>query len=123
MARFDHLGVPVADYAASKRWYVETLGLEIEFDMEAQNMVAVRDTHDFTLFLYQGDVPSNPSVFMFTFSVDDVHAFYRSRSDMGVAFEHEPKMVDWGFGAELRDPDGYRIAIWDEQTMPKTPPD
>jgi len=120
MTRFDHLAVPVGDYAVSKQWYVETLGLEIEFDMEGGRMVAVRDTHDFTLFLYQGEVPSNPSAFMFTFSVEDVHAFYRTRSAQGVPFVHEPKTVDWGFGAELSDPDGYRIAIWDEQTMPKT---
>jgi predicted enzyme related to lactoylglutathione lyase len=120
MARFDHLAVPVTDYAAWKQWYVEALGLEIEFDMEAQKMVAVRDTHDFTLFLYEGDVPANPSAFMFTFSVEDVHDFYRSRSAQGIAFTHEPKMLDWGFGAELPDPNGYRIAVWDEQTMPKT---
>src|SRR4029453_5118860 len=113
-----HLAVPVADYSACKDWYVRTLGLEVEFDMEAQGMVAVRDTHDFTLFLYQGEVPSNPAAFMFTFSVEDVHEFYRSRSAQGVAFTHKPKTVDWGFGAELPDPNGYRIAIWDEKTMP-----
>lgn len=120
MTRFDHLAIPVADYAASKQWYVETLGLEIEFDMAANRMVAVRDEHDFTLFLYQGEVPANPSAFLFYFSVEDVHAFYRSRSEQGIAFTHEPKTVDWGFGAELPDPDGYRIAIWDEKTMPKS---
>ncbi len=120
MPRFDHLAVPVASYDVSKAWYVDVLGLDIEFDMAANKMVAVRDTHDFTLFLYEGEVPANPATFMFTFSVEDVHAFYRSRSERGIAFIHEPKMVDWGFGAELRDPNGYRIAIWDEQTMPKS---
>lgn len=120
MARFDHLAIPVADYAVSKNWYVQTLGLEIEFDMEANGMVAVRDTQDFTLFLYQGEVPSNSSAFLFYFSVDNVHEFYRSRIEQGIAFTHEPKAVDWGFGAELPDPNGYRIAVWDEKTMPKT---
>jgi predicted enzyme related to lactoylglutathione lyase len=49
-----------------------------------------------------------------------VHSFFDSRGERGIEFVHEPKMVDWGFGAELRDPNGYRIAIWDEQTMPKS---
>ena len=120
MPRFDHLSVPVASYSVSKSWYVEILGLDVEFDMAAHKMVAVRDTHDFTLFLYEGEVPANPTTFMFTFSVEDVHAFHQSRTERGIAFIHEPKMVDWGFGAELRDPNGYRIAIWDELTMPKT---
>ena len=120
MARFDHLAIPVADYAVSKDWYTKTLGLEIEFDMEAGGMVAVRDTHDFTLFLYQGEVPSKPSAFLFYFSVENVHAFYSARREQGVSFTHEPKTTDWGFGAELPDPNGYRIAVWDEHTMPST---
>jgi hypothetical protein len=36
-----------------------------------------------------------------------------------VAFVHEPKPVAWGFGAELRDPTGYRIGVWDVESMPK----
>lgn len=120
MARFDHAAIPVLDYLASKLWYVETLGLEIEFEMDSQKMIAVKDRKDFTLFLHEGEVPAKPDAFFFYFSVPDVHDFYRSRFARGVAFTHEPKAVDWGFGAELADPNGYRIGIWDEQTMPKT---
>ena len=35
----------------------------------------------------------------------------------GVAFVHPPQKVYWGYGAELLDPDGYRLRLWDEVTM------
>lgn len=119
MTRFDHLAVPVADYEAAKAFYAGVLGLEVEFDVPERKMVAVRDTHDFTLFLSQGEVPQSPGAFMFYFSVENVHAFHLSLSEAGIAFVHEPKSVDWGFGAELLDPNGYRLGVWDETTMPK----
>jgi hypothetical protein len=35
----------------------------------------------------------------------------------GVAFSARPQKLFWGYGAELRDPDGYLIRLWDEQSM------
>jgi len=35
----------------------------------------------------------------------------------GIAFEKEPQTLFWGYGAELRDPDGYMVYLWDEATM------
>jgi predicted enzyme related to lactoylglutathione lyase len=117
--RFDHLAFPVCNYEESKAFYLEVLGLSVDFDAPEREMIAVKDARDFTLFLYQGEVPNNPDAFMFYFSVPDVHEFHASRHAAGVAFIHEPKAVDWGFGAELHDPDGYRIGVWDEASMPK----
>jgi hypothetical protein len=34
------------------------------------------------------------------------------------SFTHGPTPVFWGYGAELSDPDGYPVRIWDEATMP-----
>ena len=119
MARFDHLALPVSEYEESKAFYLEVIGLEVEFDVPERQMIAVKDQVDFTLFLYQGEAPENPDAFMLYFSVPDVHAFYAAHHAAGVPFIHEPKSVDWGFGAELHDPDGYRIGVWDEKTMPK----
>jgi predicted enzyme related to lactoylglutathione lyase len=119
MARLDHLSVPVASYADSKAWYVEIMSLEVEFDAPDQDLVAVKDSSEVAVFLYEGEVPANPQAFMFYFSVDDVHAFHASRVAAGVPFVHEPKAVMWGYGAELLDPTGYRIAVWDEHSMPK----
>jgi hypothetical protein len=28
-----------------------------------------------------------------------------------------PRKSNWGYGAELADPDGYFVRLWDERTM------
>jgi len=52
-----------------------------------------------------------------TFQVDDVEAKYRELSGAGVKFEKSPQKLYWGYGAELRDPDGYLLYLWDERSM------
>jgi len=53
-----------------------------------------------------------------TFQCDSVHATHAELTVRGIHFVHEPKSVAWGYGAELLDPDGYRVMIWDKDTMP-----
>jgi predicted enzyme related to lactoylglutathione lyase len=53
-----------------------------------------------------------------TFQCDSVHARHTELTARGIPFVHEPKSVPWGYGAELLDPDGYRVMIWDKDTMP-----
>lgn len=33
------------------------------------------------------------------------------------AFAHEPRKSYWGYRAELKDPDGYLVRLWDERSM------
>ena len=35
----------------------------------------------------------------------------------GVAFVNPPGKYFWGYGAELQDPDGYQLLLWDEVSM------
>ena len=35
----------------------------------------------------------------------------------GVEFAHGPRRSYWGYGAELADPDGYLVRLWDERSM------
>lgn len=35
----------------------------------------------------------------------------------GVRFEKPPQKLFWGYGAEVRDPDGYLLYLWDERSM------
>ncbi len=117
MIRLDHLAVPVRDAAKSRDWYRENLGLQVEFEVPERKTVALRDDADLTLFLYEpSDEPVFPSCTL-TFQVDDVDAKYRELSARGVAFERSPQRLFWGYGAELRDPDGYLIHLWDEKSM------
>lgn len=117
MLKFDHLTLSVSDWQASRQWYVEVLGLKVEFEMPDRGSVAVCDEHDFTIFLAEGPVPAHPEAFALYFQVDDVGVSYRAMSARGARDGHPPKKAFWGHGAELLDPDGYAVRLWDEKSM------
>ena len=116
MVRLDHLSLPVADWRKSRDWYKEQLGFETEFEIPDRNTAAMRDDAGLTVFLYEAEVAPCPGI-SFTIQVDDVDAKHRELSAAGIAFVHPPMKVFWGYGAELCDPDGYRLRLWDEKTM------
>jgi hypothetical protein len=51
------------------------------------------------------------------FQVGDVDATFSEWSARGIVFAHGPHKSNWGYGAELADPDGYFVRLWDERTM------
>jgi len=117
MIRLDHLAIPVTDQIRSRDWYTANLGLKVEFEVPEHKTVALQDDGDITLFLY---MPANGQVTpscTLTFQVDDVDAKHRELTARGVVFEKSPQKLLWGYGAELRDPDGYLIYLWDEKSM------
>lgn len=115
MIRLDHLGIPVRDHARSRDWYVAHFGLVVEFEVPERKTVALRDDAGLTLFLVESpDVAPSCTL---TFQVDDVEAKHRQMSGAGLVFEKAPQKLFWGYGAELRDPDGYLLYLWDERTM------
>lgn len=117
MARLDHLAIPVKECAKSREWYTQHLGLEVEFEVPERKTVALRDEADFTLFLYEpADRQVSPSCTL-TFQVADVDAKHKELSARGIRFEKTPQKLFWGYGAELRDPDGYLVYLWDEKSM------
>ena len=88
------------------------IGLELEFEIEQHKTVALKDDGDLTVFLYERpDAHGNGSCTL-TFQVHDVDAKHRELSANGVIFEKPPQKLFWGYGAELRDPDGYLIYRW-----------
>ncbi len=100
MIKLDHLTIAVTDCAKSRDWYIETLG-----------------QFGFTLFLAETPGgPGRPSCVL-TFQVSDVEAKHRELVAAGVTFVHPPQKTFWGYGADLKDPDGYHIWLWDEKTM------
>jgi len=120
MPSFDHFALPVANYEISRDWYVQVLGLELEFDAAGRRTAAVRDADGLTVFLYESKAPPEPAAFALWLRVQDVERMHRELCERGIAFSHGPQKVEWGYGAELRDPTGYRICLWDERTMPKS---
>jgi catechol 2,3-dioxygenase-like lactoylglutathione lyase family enzyme len=116
MPRLDHLSLPVHDWQKSRDWYARHLGFEVEFEIPDRRTAAMRDDADLTMFLYEGDVAACPGV-SFTIQVDDVEALHDALVAAGISFVHPPMKVFWGYGAELRDPDGYRLLLWDPRSM------
>jgi predicted enzyme related to lactoylglutathione lyase len=115
MVRFDHLAISVRDRAVARDWYVATIGLEVEFEIDAAGVTAVRDDHDFTIFLTQ-DADGAPECVLY-FQVDDVDARYATLVAAGTSFRDPPQVNPWGYGAELLDPDGHTVRLWDERSM------
>jgi catechol 2,3-dioxygenase-like lactoylglutathione lyase family enzyme len=116
MARLDHMSIPVSDWKRSRDWWRDTLGFKVEFEIPERSTVAMVDEADLTVFLEEGEVITNAAL-GFTIQVDDVEARHAELAGRGVAFVHAPMKVFWGYGAELKDPDGYRLYLWDEVSM------
>jgi len=117
MLRFDHLRIPVTDLARSRTWYVETLGMKVEFEVPERQTVALQDSGDFTIFLQQVPATVRPNGAALWFQVADVDATHAEWASRGISFAHAPRQSYWGYGAELEDPDGYLIRLWDERSM------
>jgi len=115
--KFDHLALPVSDLARSRDWYVATLGLRVEFEVPDRGSVALNDSEGFAIFLAQVSAAVAPNGCALWFQVADVDAAYAEWSARGVHFAHAPRKEFWGYGAELIDPDGYAIRLWDEASM------
>ena len=117
MTHLDHLTIFVGEVARSRRWYTENLDLKLEFEIASRNVAALQDSGGFTLFLEQSSkVECAPSCVL-TFRVADVEAKCRELANRGVHLEAGPQKLFWGYGAELRDPDGYLVRLWDELSM------
>src|SRR5262252_9388374 len=117
MIKLNHLTIPVEDYLLTRDWYVRNLGLKVEFEIPERKTVALLDDSDLTLFLVERASEQFTASCTLTFEVDDVELKYSELSDRGIVFEKPPQKLFWGYGAELRDPSGYLIYLWDEQTM------
>ena len=116
MPRLDHLSLPVRDWRKSRDWYKDHLGFEVEFEIPDRKTAAMRDDADLTIFLYEGEVMDCPGI-SFTVQVNDVEERHSMLVGAGLSFVHPPMKVFWGYGAELCDPNGYRLRLWDQKSM------
>jgi catechol 2,3-dioxygenase-like lactoylglutathione lyase family enzyme len=116
-AYLDHLTVFVSDLGRSRDWYISCLGLKVEFEVPAHRAIALQDSGGFTLFLEQHAAAECRPSCVITFRVDDVEGSCERLRAQGFRFEHQPQKLFWGYGAELRDPDGYLVRLWDEMSM------
>lgn len=117
MVKFDHMMLPVSDCVASRDWYVRNLGFKIEFENIDAGFSAIQDDAGFTIFLQKAGGKLADEKCALTFQVEDVDAVHRRLAAMNLKFLHSPQRLFWGYGAELADPDGYVIRLWDEVSM------
>ena len=117
MIKLNHLTLPVQNLVESREWYTKNLGLKVEFEIPERKTTALQDDGHFTLFLVETPLQGFTPVCTLTFQVDDVESKFAQLSARGLTFEKTPQKLFWGYGAELRDPDGYLIYLWDERTM------
>ncbi len=117
MVKLDHLTIRVRDLDAARRWYIGRLGMTLEFEVPGRRTAALQDDAGFTIFLDEiaGDVAADGVVL--TFQVADVEDLHRRLAAAGVAFVSPPAKRFWGYGAELHDPDGHLVLLWDEVSM------
>ena len=115
MVKFDHMAMPVSNPQASRDWYVKNFGFVVEFENPA--VIAIKDDAEFTIFLYQPKGSFAGVKCTLTLQVEDVEAKHRELVALGVKFDKPPGKYFWGYGAELFDPDGYPINLWDEVSM------
>jgi catechol 2,3-dioxygenase-like lactoylglutathione lyase family enzyme len=115
--RLDHISLPVKDWRKSRDWWCDVLGFEVEFELEGPGVAAMQDEADLTVFLNQADAVTIPPGLVLTIRVSDVEVRYAALKAAGVVFTHPPQKVFWGYGAELTDPDGYVLRLWDEESM------
>ena len=117
MIRVDHLAIAVRDHVRSREWYTKNFGFKVEFEVAKRKTVALQDDACFTLFLVESpDERVVPSCTI-TFQVDDVESKHRELAASGVKFEKSPQKLYWGYGVELRDPDGHLLYVWDQRSM------
>ena len=116
-AYLDHLTIFVRNADRSRDWYTSTLGLKVEFEVASPRAIALQDSGGFGLFVEQRPAGECKPSCVVTFRVEDVDALARTLQTKDVTFGAVPQKLFWGYGAELRDPDGYLVRLWDERSM------
>jgi predicted enzyme related to lactoylglutathione lyase len=118
MILLNHLTIHVSNYTTSRDWYINNFGFRVEFENVASGFGGLEDSGGVELILVQRQMPNRERDCALTLQCDSVHTKHHELTARGINFVHEPKSVPWGYGGELMDPDGYRVMIWDKDTMP-----
>jgi len=111
------MALPVSNVTKSRDWYVKNLDFKVEF--ENAGITAIHDSAGFTIFLVKTSKSLTGEKVTLTIQVKSVDRKHKKLAGMGVKFVNPPKNLFWGYGAELRDPDGYMINLWDQVSMRK----
>lgn len=123
-AAFDHLFVHVRDLAATRRFYVEQLGLEIIWESPHGTYLRVGGGDGFCAGFEVGALPAGlDEGIEIRVRVADVDATWARLRDAGVSLGEPPADQVWGDRhAWLRDPSGHRVSIYSPVRQPTRSP-
>ena len=113
MKGYDNFFLPVDDMADAKKYYQQTLGLELEFDFSNRGMVAYRiGQEEPAIILKDKSVfpDAKPTIWLV---VDNVKTEYERLRLKGIRFLSEPFAIQTGLAVEFEDPFGNRLGITD----------
>jgi catechol 2,3-dioxygenase-like lactoylglutathione lyase family enzyme len=109
------VSVPVTDQDRARAFFVGRLGFELVNDSEAEGLrwVEVRPRGSSTSLTLVTWFPSMPagSLQGVVLGTDDVADAYRTLSERGVEFDHEPQEAFWGTYTTFSDPDGNSFVL------------
>jgi catechol 2,3-dioxygenase-like lactoylglutathione lyase family enzyme len=99
----------VENIAASRRYYIETLGFSLDWDMEG--MISVSRDHN-SIMLCEGD-QGQPGTWLWV-GVDDADAFFAELSAKGAHIRSPPQNFSWAYEFAVEDPDGHVLRFGSE---------
>ncbi|MDL2214758.1 VOC family protein [Dysgonomonas sp. OttesenSCG-928-M03] len=113
MKRYDNFFLPAKDLEESKKFYNETLGLNLKFEFEKQGMAAYHVGEEEPAIILK-DISMYPN-FQPTiwFEVENVKETYEKLKNQGISFTSEPFRIRTGWAVEFLDPSGNRLGITD----------
>lgn len=124
-AAFDHLFVHVRDLPATRRFYVEQLGLAVIWESPHGTYLRVGGGAGFSIgFEVGGDLPAElDEGIEIRVRVADVDATWARLRDAGAPVGDPPADQVWGDRhAWLRDPSGHRVSIYSPVRQPASTP-
>ena len=107
--------VPVTSPDRAKKFYVETVGLQLRQDVTgpgARRVLVAPQGSAMALELVDWTSSLRPgSLCGVVLGTDDLMADYDRLLTKGVEFDRPPKDEPWGVEAKFRDPDGNRLIL------------
>lgn len=110
----------VTDLARTHRFYRDTLGLEFEVVDLENGYLQARLPGDVELVFFPGDVPrgATPQL-VFGLAKGGIDGVVASLAAAGVEIVSPVSEAPGGWSAELRDPEGNVLGIFQEESLPR----
>jgi catechol 2,3-dioxygenase-like lactoylglutathione lyase family enzyme len=113
LSRINNIFLGVTDLARSAAFYRETLGLDLQFEMEGFVFLSAGGVALALSTAHAGLATPPAGATEVVFGVDDVSATHEALMSRGVKFLSAPRNVTGDqWAANFKDPDGYLLSIF-----------